>query len=420
MALTNTQTVAVQLEHVRPAVPVLFERSDTTFSMIEKRPVEMVSTRNARIPLASNPGGNSGAANLDGGDLGRGSADEYEFGTVTPIGMKIAVEITKLVEYATNSSQKAVANVTKKATVNAMKTFRKDIDGWVQTAGNGVIGTIESGGGTATWTLANTPFGARLLRKNMVVSVYSSNLATKRGEATINSKPITTLGDAQVVTVNADPGTSNTDVLLPSGLTGASPVWLNGIAYHHNSARTGTWQGIDRTNDFAVANGVDAGGGGFSMPPFRMAINQIIQELGEDGLSSNLTWHTHPMSLAGYEEYGLQLSTLERAGKGGEGMPDMLFNDKTMQIGGYKVKRSIHADPTRFDLMNLSSWGRVEWAPVDFLEIGGNTVFPVYGGSGGIAAAYLFYYVCGMQLFTDNPKALSTVSNVALPTGYVI
>ena len=91
MALTNTQTVAVQLEYVRPAVPTLFERADTTFSMIERRPVEMVSTRTARIPLAVSPGGNSGAANLDGGDLGRGSADEYDFGQLTPIGMKHAV-----------------------------------------------------------------------------------------------------------------------------------------------------------------------------------------------------------------------------------------------------------------------------------------------------------------------------------------
>lgn len=418
MALTNSQTVAVQLEYVHPALPVLFERADTTFSMIEKRPVEMVSTRSARFPLMTAPGGNSGAANLDGGDMGRGSGDETEYGTATPVGAKIGVEITKLVEFATNSPQKAVANLTKKAAASAMKTFRKDIDCWLQTAGNGVMGTISSGGGSTTWTLANTPFGARLLRKNLTVSVYNSTLTTKRGEATINSEPNKALGATQTVTVNADPGTSNTDVILPSGLTGASPVWLYGIPYHHNAATTGTWMGIDRSNNFVVANSADANDGAFSMPPFRMAISQVIQALGEEGLASNLFWHTHVMSLAGYEEYGLQLSHIERTGAGGEGMPDMLFNDKTMQIGGYKVKRSIHADPTRFDLMNLSTWGRIEWAPIDYLEIGGNTVFPVYGASGGIAAAYLFYYVCGLQFFVDNPKAISSVLNVGLADGY--
>lgn len=416
MALTNTQTVAVQLEYVRPAIPTLFERADTTFSMIEKRPVEMVSTRSARIPLASSPGGNSGAANLDGGDLGRGSADEYDFGTLTPVGMKHAVEITKLVEFATNSNEKAVANITKKATVNAMKTFRHDIDGWMQTAGNGVMATISSGGASTTWTLSNTPFGARLLRKNLTVSVYSSNLATKRGEATINSNPVRGLGKTQTVTVDADPGTSNTDVILPSGLSGASPVWLYGIPYFHNTSSSGTYLGIARTNDYVVANGVDASAA-FSLPPFRLAINQIIQELGEEGVASGLIWHTHVAALAGYEEYGLSLSRIDRSGDG-EKMAAGLFSNDNMQIGGFKVKRSIHADPTRFDLMNLQSWGRVEWAPIDFLEIGGNTVFPVYGASGGIAAAYLFYYVCGMQFFVDNPKALSSVTNVTLPTGY--
>jgi hypothetical protein len=331
--------------------------------------------------------------------------------------MKHAVEITKLVEFATNSNEKAVANITKRATVNAMKQFRKDVDTWLQTAGNGVMGTISSGAGSTTWTMANTPFGARLLRKNLTVSVYSADLATKRGEATINSNPVRGLGKTQTVTVDVDPGSSNTDVVLPSGLSGASPTWVYGIPYHHNTSTSGTWLGISRSNDYAVANGADANGGGFSLPPFRLAINQIIQELGEEGLAQNLIWHTHIAALAGYEEYGLSLSRIDRTGDG-EKMAAGLFNDKTMQIGGYQVKRSIHADPTRFDLLNLQTWGRVEWAPIDYLEIGGNTVFPVYGDSGGIAAAYLFYFVCGMQFFVDNPKAISSVLNVALPTGY--
>ena len=419
MALTNTQTVAVQLEYVRPAVPTLFERADTTFSMIERRPVEMVSTRAARIPLNNAPGGNSGAADIDGGDLGRGSADEYDFGTLTPLGMKHAVEITKLVEYATNSNEKAVANVTKKATVNAMKQFRKDIDTWLQTGGNGVIGTIESGGGTTSWVMENVPFGARLLRKNLTVSVYTSNLATKKGEVTFNSNPVRGLGKTQRVTVAADSAipSVNGDVILPSGLSGASPTWVFGIPYHHNTSSSGSWLNISRSNDYVVANGSDANDASFSLPPFRLAIDQIVQELGEEGLAQNLVWHTHVAALAGYEEYGLSLSRQDRTGDG-EKVKTGLFDTKSMTIGGYKVKRSIHADPTRFDLLNLSTWGRVEWAPIDYLEIGGNTVFPVYGDSGGIAAAYLFYFVCGMQFFVDNPKAISSVINVGLPSGY--
>lgn len=102
MALTAPQTVSVQLEHVRKVVPLLYERSTTTYSMIEKRPVEQVSTRTARIPLQVNPGGDAGVANLDGGDLGRGSGTEYDHAQITPVGMKFAVEITKLVNIPAN------------------------------------------------------------------------------------------------------------------------------------------------------------------------------------------------------------------------------------------------------------------------------------------------------------------------------
>ncbi len=423
MALINSQTVSVQLEFVRPVVPTLFERTGTTFSMIEKRPADMVSSRTARIPLAASAGGNAHAADFDGPSLGRGSADEYAHGTVTPVGMAFGVEITKLTEYATNSSQKAVLNVTKKAAVNGLKQFRADIDGWLQTAGNGQIGTIQSGQTTTTWTLTNTPFGARLMRKNLRLSVYDTTLATKRGEVLINSNPVRGLGKAQVITVeNVDGGTAvansvNGDKLLVAGLTGASPTWLNGIPYHHNTSTSGTWQGIARTNDYVVANGVDANAGAFSLPPFRLAINKIMQELGDDAVASGMFWHTHPAALAGYEEYGLTLSRLDRGGDNEE-MKAGLFNSKSMKIGGFPVKTNIHADPTRFDLMNLQTWGRVEWKPIDMYEIGGDTVFPTYGSDGGVGTAYLFYYVAGFQFFTDNPKAISSVTNVGLPTGY--
>jgi len=323
---------------------------------------------------------------------------EHDFAQLTPQGMRHVVEINKLAEFATNDRKKAVANVTKQAVVDGMKTFRKDIDTWLQTAGNGVLATINSGGGSTTWTLANTPFGARLLRKNLTVGAYNSALTTKRGEATNNTKPIYGLGRTQQVTVDVDPGTSNTDVVVVAGLSGASPTWIYGIPYHHNTATTGSWLGISKANDYVVANGVSASNASFSLPPFRLAVNQIIQELGDDpALLTGLLWHTHRAALAGYEEYGLSLQGIQRDQSSAQ-MPDLLFDmKKTPTLAGFPIKTSNHADITRFDLLNLNSWGRVEWAPIDYLDIGGQTVFPVYGTSGGIAAAYLFYFVAGID-----------------------
>jgi hypothetical protein len=417
--LVNAQTVSVQLEYVRPAVPKLFGLPDTTFSMIEKRPVEKVSTRTARIPLKVNPGGNSGAADFDGGDMGRGSAAEHDHALITPLGAKHVVEISKLAEFATDSKSKAVSQVTKDAVTDGMKTFRRDIDTWLQTAGNGVLGTILSGGGTSTWVLTSTPFGARLLRKNLTVGAYNAALTVKSGEATINSKPIAGLGKTQTVTVDADPGTTDTDLIVVSGLSGATPTWVYGIPYHHNTATTGTWMGISRANDYAVANGVNAANATFSLPPFRLAPNQILQELGDDPANlSGLLWHCHMAGVAGYEEYGLSLQNIQRT-SASEAMPDLLFDMKqSPKLAGFPMKKSNHADPTRFDLMNLNTWGRVEWKEIGYLDIGGQTVFPVYGDSGGIASAYLFYFITGFQFFVDNPKAISSVLNVTPPSGY--
>jgi hypothetical protein len=412
MALQNSQVVALQLEKVRPKLPILYERDDTFFSLIQKRDVETVSTRTARIPLQVQPGGAFGYASFDGGDLGRGSGTNYDYAQITPVGIRFAVEITKLVEYATDASDKAIENAAKRNVADAMKQFRRDLDASLQTAGNGVFGTVASVAGSVI-TLANTPFGARLVHENQNVQVYDTTLTTNRGTATITAVQ-KSLGGPQTITVNAVPaGTVATDVLVVDGVSGAQPTFIYGIPYHHNTSTAGTWMGISRANPYAVANGVTANNAALTLPPVRLAFNQIRQAIGVDGLGS-LIWHGHPAQVAAYEELGFVISEIEKGGANQD--LDLLFRNKTM--GGVKIRENIHADTTRLDLVNLETWGRVEWLPIDYYEVGGTTVFPVYGASGGIAASYLFYLVTGVQFFIDNPRAVSSVTSLALPSGY--
>ena len=412
MALQNSQVVALQLEKVRPKLPILYERDDTFFTLIQKRDVERVSTRTARIPLQVQPGGAFGYASFDGGDLGRGSGTAYDYAQITPVGIRFAVEITKLVEYATDASDKAIENAAKRNVADAMKQFRHDLDASLQTAGNGVFGTVLGVAGNVL-TLANTPFGARLLHENQNVQVYDTTLTTNRGTATITSVQ-KSLGGPQTITLSAVPaGTVATDVLVVDGVSGAQPTFIYGIPYHHNSSTAGTWMGISRANPYAVANGVNANNAALTLPPVRLAFNQIRQAIGVDALGS-LLWHGHPAQVAAYEELGFVISEIEKGGANQD--LDLLFRNKT--IGGVKIKENIHADTTRLDLINLETWGRVEWLPIDFYEVGGTTVFPVYGASGGIAASYLFYLVTGIQFFIDNPRAVSSVTGLGLPSGY--
>jgi hypothetical protein len=412
MALQNSQVVALQLEKVRPKLPILYERDDTFFSLIQKRDVERVSTRTARIPLQVQPGGAFGYASFDGGDLGRGSGTSYDYAQITPVGIRFAVEITKLVEYATDASDKAVENAAKRNVADAMKQFRRDIDASLQTAGNGVFGTVASVAGSVI-TLNNTPFGARLLHENQVVQVYDATLATNRGSCTITAVT-KSLGGPQTIAVSAVPaGTVATDVIVVDGVSGASPTFLYGIPYHHSTSTSGTWMGISRANPYAVANGVNAASANLTLPVVRLAYNQVRQAIGADALG-NLLWHAHPSQVAAYEALGFAITEVMTQGQTGD--LDLLFKNKT--LGGVKIKENIHADTTRMDLINTETWGRVEWLPIDYYEVGGTTVFPVYGASGGIAASYLFYLVTGVQFFIDNPRAVSSVTGLTLPAGY--
>jgi hypothetical protein len=108
-AQNNANVVALQLEKVRDKVPLLYERDDILLTMIQQRgDVEKVSSRNMRLPLQILPGGKGGSYNADGGDLGRGSGTQYDVAQVSPIFFRFAIEITKLVEYATAGLKPAV------------------------------------------------------------------------------------------------------------------------------------------------------------------------------------------------------------------------------------------------------------------------------------------------------------------------
>src|SRR5262249_56188638 len=105
-------------------VPLLYERDDILLTMIEQRgDIEKISSRNMRLPLQVNPGGKAGSYNADGGDLGRGSGTAYDVAQVSPIFFRFAIEITKLVEYATTGREPPTENATNREAANGMKHY---------------------------------------------------------------------------------------------------------------------------------------------------------------------------------------------------------------------------------------------------------------------------------------------------------
>ena len=420
-AQANANVVALQLEKVRDKVPLLYERDDILLTMIQQRgDVEKVSSRNMRLPLQVNPGGKAGSYNADGGDLGRGSGTAYDVAQVSPIFFRFAIEITKLVEYATTGRERAIENATKREVANGMKQFRAFLDKLMQTAGNGVLGTINNVAST-TFTMA-VPSGAALVYPGQTIQIYDTTLTTNRNVAAgvtttvLTADPITT---QQITVDNVPTGTVATDVIVHDGLTGAQPVSLFGIKYHQNNATTGTWLNLNRaTYPIQLATPrVNAGNAALTPSNVRLAINKVRKSLGINHIAKLIAYMAVEQEHA-WENLGITVSQIIKEGGASDGNDlDLLFSGrKTMS--GIPIKSSVNADQTRVDFLDLAHWGRAVLKDIDFYEVNGNTVFPIYGASGGLAASYIFYFDTSFQVWDDSPRTGAFIDTLARPSGY--
>src|ERR1700689_2742978 len=176
-------SLAVQREKVGDVLPLLYERDDVFLKMLQVRgDVEKVSARNMRLPLQIRSGGKGRTVNLDGGDLGTGGFTQYDFAQVTPQAFLWAFQWNKIIEFATNSSEKATEKLVPREVKQAMAAFRSWLDKIFQTSGNGGGGTISSISGQVL-TMTNPP-GAKGVVANADYQVYDTTLTINRGKIT--------------------------------------------------------------------------------------------------------------------------------------------------------------------------------------------------------------------------------------------
>ena len=417
MALTETQVVANELERVDPKVPTLFDWDDVFYSTIEKREVEVISSRDMRVPLELKPGGNFGYYDPDGGDLGRGGGPTYDKAVLSSVHFKEAFEWTAKAEWSTDDKRKAVLNTFQRLLAKGMAEFRRQVDSQCMTAGSAILANpsavaigIGTGGGDI-WTVPVTDgYGVRLLRFGQTVGIYDATLAVKRGETTINFYD---LANRIVHTFPSIAGSLATDKIVASGLP-VAPVGIFGVPYHYSNAATGTWLGLSRVTTPEIrANRVNAAGA-LALPFARLALNKIGDRVGINKLIKCSAW-MHPGQKQAYEELGQMVSIIQKQPKQ-EGL-DLYFND-SMQMAGAAVKCSYSWDKTRIDFIAPEIWGRAELHPPGFYTVGGQKLFPIRGASGGVATATIFYIIASFNLYINNPAEASYIDGLTIPTGY--
>lgn len=417
VAQAETDVVAAELERVLPKVQILFDREGPFYSAIEKKDIEVISARQMRGPLEIRPGGKFGFFNPSGGDMGRGSGPKLDKFVLTAQHIKYAVEYDILTQWVTDDKRKAVINNVQRNLAQSMREFRRHCDAMAVGAGDGVIATataVSTAGGKDTWTLDNS-YAAKLCRFDQDVNIYNAALTTRRtsgGEVTID---LHDLANKQIRTTPAIAGVANTDKIVVSGLSATPPVGIKGVLYHHSNASTGTWLGFDRSTTPEIrANRVNGNGSALTLPLPRLALNLAADRVGDDQIGRFQAW-MHPSQAQAYEELGFLVTQINQTGEG-KGL-DLYFGG-AMTMAGAPVKKSFNWHRTRIDFVNLDYWGRGELHPASFYEVGGKRLFELRGGSGGLAAAVIFYIVASFDIFVSNPAGCSYIDNLAATSGY--
>lgn len=416
MAVVESQVAGLELERVLPKIRVLFERDDKFYAHIKKRDVEKISNRQMRVPLELRPGGSFQYFNADGGDLGRGGGPTFDKAVLNSVFVSENIEYTKLVQWSTDDERKAITNGVRRLTATALDEMRRQLDAQMMQAGNGVIGTVTTdtpAGGSNVITLTTDGFGARLMRYGQTVQVFDATLATLRGSGVI------TQWDVENKTISVTPqigAVAPTDLIVTNGISSPTSLpALYGVPYHHSNASSGTWLGFSRSATPEIrSNRVNGGNAALSLPLPRLAVNKIGNRVGIDNSFKPSAW-MHPAQKAAYEEIGQLVSIIQKTTKD-EGL-NMYFGDG-MQMAGMSVKDSFNWDKTRIDFIVDEVWGRGEILPLGFYTTDGRKIFEIRGPSGGVMTAEIFYMVCGMQTFVNNPAATAYIDALAVPTGY--
>jgi len=416
--MTETQVVGTEVERVNKKLPQMYDLDDTFYSQIEKSAAaQPVSNRAMRIPLKLRPGGRFGHFNPDNADMGLGDGPTYDKATITVAHLKYAIQWSKLVEWATDSDRKAVVDAYQDLLAGAMPEFRRASDSLCMTGGNGVLGTITTAtpsAGTDTYVCTTDGFGVRLLRYGQPINVYDSTLATQRtagGEVQITFYDLPN----KTIKVPSVSGATAGDLIVVSGVSGASPVSLLGIPYHNTNASTGTWLGFDRSLTPEIrANRVNAAGA-LALPFPRLAINKIGDRVGTKQRGKVLYAWMHPCQKQAYEGLGQLVSIITKTAKD-EGL-DLYFGDN-MQMAGAPVKEHYSWDKKRIDFLAMDLFGRAEMKAPAFYEVGGRKIFEVRGISGGVQTSQLQYITASWNLFANNPPALAYIDGLTVPSGY--
>lgn len=413
---TVANDIASQIEYVRPEVPVLSLMASRLWKLIgERTDVELTSDRPARIPVQPLTGNKFRSGTLfDGNDMGPGSGPAQAYGTLPPVSFLQCTQYTALAEWSTANRQQAVANYVEEANKQATETFAGYIDASLQGNGSNNLDTVVSTG-TNSLVVNNANF----FLDNQDVDCYSALTGAAGFLGTVTVQSVDILNNTIWLTGAVPAGVTTGTLLLISGSPGIANSGIYGLRYLLVGGNAGSLMGIQRS----------AYPGKFSTPTISVngsltpGVVRTIESLVELCIGSeradalDLRAHCNVDMRMAWENLALLVQRVIMNEVKGDQSVDMLKRRAPTEIAGRPMVVNERAAPGIIDFIALKNLFRTQVKPVDMFEVGGQTIFPSYGLSGGLASSMMFYYVCMMQVGEVNARAGATLNSITIPRG---
>lgn len=410
-----SQAIAAQAEFLRPNLEELVLFSSVLWKRIGVRTdVKAVSNRPARIPFQPLTGNLFRVGNFDGADMGLGSGPTEAPGSLSCVGFLQASQYTALAEWSTDSSEKAIADYVKLTHDQAAKTFAGYLDSAAQGDGSNTIDTVVS-----TVSGGIVVNNADAFQDNQVIDIWTAIGGTLQGTAQINSVDIA--NNTIWLTAAVPAGVTAGMPILISGSSGQANSGLFGLRYYNVAGNAGNFMGIQRSSfpgKFSTPN-YNLGGKSLTPAVVRALQAQMVLKLGKDRVdSADNVAHCNVDAQAAWENNALLVQSVVANQVKGDEATDMLKPNAPTTIAGRPVLLNPRAKPGFIDFLSLKNWFRIETKATDMYDVGGQTIFPAYGSSGGLQSSNLFYMVVMCQLGTGQPGLNAYINNYAIPTGY--
>lgn len=408
----NAASIAAQVEAIRPNLEPLMLMSSVLWGRVEARTdMTPVGSRPTRVPTQPITGGQFAVFGPDGQDMGLGSGPQEVPGYLSCAYYLQASQYTAQAEWSTDSSAKAIQDYVSLTHEQAAQTFGGYMDVLAQGDGSNTLDTV-----VAVVTGGLSVNNANFFQSNQLIDIFTAVGGTFVTTLQIDVEDV---NSNTIWTTTAIPGTVTAGmVIMAHGASGQANTGIFGLKYYNVGANVGNFMGIPRASypGRYIAANINMGGQSLTPAAVRAVQVQVVLNMGQKvAAATEPVIHCNVDMQVAWENNAIPVQSITMNEVKGDQSVDMLKKTAPTMMAGREILVNPRATPGRLDFIDLKNMWRIETKPTDYYEVGGQTIFPAIGASGGIQSSNLFYLVVGAQLGINNSRIVSYMTNVAGP-----